>query len=152
MKKIKHHYRLSNKKRNSYCLNTHEILITAFIYASNEKQQFPIEGAYERIKEIWYFIHSNNATFEGKSIDKYQRSLYVNPNLIGLDKNIAFFDSEYSYCGINVNRKISEMSFINGLIKWINNKLKNDFFYIEQKRKFYMFKSFLYKKKKQISI
>lgn len=129
---------------NKQILTTHEILYKALIFSVNEGNKRPIEGAFERIKGIWYFINSKNATIDGKEVEKLNRSLYVNPDLTSLSNKIDFFEREVSYCGTRNNLSLSENDFINDFIKWIDKQLKVEGLPIEHERKYNDFKAYLF--------
>lgn len=125
-------------------LTTHEILYKALIFSVNEGINRPIEGAFERIKGIWYFINSKNATIDGKEVEKFNRSLYVNPDLTSLSNKINFFEREVTFCGTRNNLSLSENDFISDFIKWIDKQLKVEGLPIEHERKYNDFKSYLF--------
>jgi len=115
---------------------THERLFEAVIFSANEEQKKPIAGAYERIKETWFFLNSDIATFNGKQIEKFKRPLLVNPIIAGKPPEFdKYFDAEITYCSTQNRIMLIEQDFINDICKWIELKSNDTRLSITQKRK-----------------
>lgn len=124
-------------------VTTHEFLYKALIYSVNEGENRPIEGNYEGIKDIWFFVNSDRATFEGKEVKKEYRGFCVNPDFLALTKNIKFFDSDYTFCGTRNKIKLVESDFQNDFIKWIDRQLSFEGLKSEHERKHNEFRSYI---------
>jgi hypothetical protein len=133
----------SKQIENKLQFNTHEKLFEVVIFSANEVQDKPIEGAFELLKEVWFFLNSDNATFNGKDIEKNKRPLLVNPNFLGKPDFDNFFEAEITYCSMQNKIGLNEQDFIVDISNWIEKKSKDESFSIPQKRKFKEFLEFI---------
>jgi hypothetical protein len=92
--------------------NNHEQLMLAFVYSAGESNEKPIEGAYERLLELWYFIHSDKALLNGDLIEKDKRPLFVNPTIVGKNDFSKYLNASISFDGKRNNIKLTESDFI----------------------------------------
>lgn len=127
----------SKQIQNKLQFNTHEKLFEAVIFSANEVQDKPIEGAFELLKQVWFFLNSDSVTFNGKNIDKYIRPLLINPEFDN------FFEAEITYCSMQNKIGLNEHDFIVDISNWIRKKSKDESFSIPQKRKFNEFLEFI---------
>ena len=90
------------------------ILYEALILTANEGENTPIKGAYECLKEIWFFLESDTATIEGKKKGKFLRYFSMHTRNPKTDKvEFSFFDNDYTYCGKRNKIKLAESDFQN---------------------------------------
>ena len=127
----------SKQTENKLQFNTHEKLFEAVIFSANEAQDKPIEGAFELLKEVWFFLNSDSATFNGKNIEKYIRSLLVNPEFDD------FFEAEITYSTTQNKIGLNEQDFIIDISNWIEKKSKDESYSIPQTRKFNEFLDYI---------
>jgi hypothetical protein len=125
---------------------THEKLIEALMFSANEEQNKPISGAYEVLKEVWFFLNSDYATFNGKEVEKFKRPLIVNPNFIGKPEFDTFFEGEISYCSTQNKIALKEQDFVTDISNWIEKKAKDESLTIPRKRKFNEFLEYIKRK------
>jgi len=125
----------SKQPRNKPQFTTHEKLFEALIYSANEGQNKPITGAYEILKEVWFFLHSDSATFNGKDIEKYKRPLFINPVFVGKPEFDKFFEAEITYCSTQNKIALKEQDFVTDISNWIEQKSKDENLSIPRKRK-----------------
>jgi hypothetical protein len=133
----------SKQPRNKLHFTTHEKLFEALIFSANEEQNAPIAGAYFLLKEVWFFLNSDSATFNGKEVEKYKRPLFVNPVIIGKPEFDKFFDAEITYCSTQNKINLKEQDFVTDLTNWIEKKSKKESLSIPRKRKFNEFLEYL---------
>ncbi len=133
----------SKQPRNKIQFTTHEKLFEAVIFSANEEQTKPIAGAYEVLKEVWFFLYSDSATFNGKEVEKYKRPLFVNPVIVGKPEFDEFFEAEITYCSTQNKIGIKELDFVTDLTNWIEKKSKEESLSIPRKRKFNEFLEYL---------
>lgn len=133
---------------NKIQFTTHEKLYEALIFSANEEQKKPIAGAYEILKEVWFFLNSDSATFNSKGIEKYKRPLLVNPVIVGKPNFDKFFEAEITYCSKQNNINITEQDFINDIKEWIKKRLENNNYSVVRQRKFKEFNNYLNDKEK----
>ena len=131
------------KAKEAPHFNTHEKLYEALIFSANETDKKPIAGAYELLKEVWFFIHSDEATFNNESIEKGKRPLYVNPSLAGTPDFEKFFNAEITYNSKQDNILIKEQYFMNDIENWIEDKLNSSGLSVTRKGKLNEFLVFL---------
>jgi hypothetical protein len=136
---------LKNNHNNKFPkFTTHEALYKLIIITANEKPNLPIEGAYDSLKDVWFFINSDKATFNGKEIEKSKRPLFVNPDLIGNKPNFEdFFNAEITFSSTQSNIKLLEQDFINDITKFINKEIQNDENNTNEQRKLNEFLEFI---------
>jgi hypothetical protein len=128
---------------NKLIITTHERLYEALVYGVNEGENTPIEGAYELLKEVWFFLNSDSATFNGKEVEKYKRPLCVNPVLTGKPKFDEFFEAEITYCSTQTKIALKEQDFVTDISNWIEKKSKDESLSIPRKRKFNEFLEYI---------
>ena len=133
----------SKQTRNIPMFNTHEKLFEALIFSANEEHNKPIAGAYELLKEVWFFINSDSATFNGKYAEKYKRPLFVNPVIIGKPEFDKFFESKITYCSTQNKIGLKEQDFITDISNWIEKKSKDESVSIPRNRKFNEFLEYI---------
>jgi hypothetical protein len=126
----------SKQPRNKPQFATHEKLFEAVIFSANEEQNKPIAGAYELLKEVWFFLNSDSATFNGKDVEKYKRPLFVNPVIVGKPEFDEFFEAEITYCSTQNKIGLKELDFVTDISNWIEKKSKDKSLSIPRKRKF----------------
>lgn len=131
--------RIPNRVR----INSHEALYRAIIFSANEEVKTPISGAYEVLKEVWFFLNSDSATFNGKDIEKNKRPLFVNPVMAGKPEFDEFFEAEITYCSTQNRIKLKEQDFVTDITNWIENKSKEESTSIPRKRKFSEFLDYI---------
>lgn len=132
------------KKLVSLKFSSHEQLITAMIYSANETEDFPIDGAFEVLKELWFFIHSDQAFFNGKSIEKERRPLLVNPKFGGKKPDFSnYFKATIEYNQKRNNVKLTESEFITETLEWIDGFLLSKNVSTERIRKLQEFSAYL---------
>jgi hypothetical protein len=122
---------------------THEKLFEALIFSANEEKDKPIAGAYELLKEVWFFLNSDSATFNGKDVEKYKRPLFVNPVIVGKPEFDDFFEAEITYCSTQNKIGLKEHDFIIDISNWIEKKSKDESLSIPRKRKFNEFLEYI---------
>ena len=123
-------------KKRTTLYDTHQRLYEALILLADEDPSKPIAGAYELMKEVWYFINSDQATFNGKEIEKIKRPLYVNPVLIGKPEFNDFFEAELIYSSTLGGLALIEQDFIDEMSSWIEHKITNHQLAVTHKRKY----------------
>jgi hypothetical protein len=133
----------SKQPRNNLQFTTHEKLFEAVIFSINESENIPIEGAFELLKEVWFFLNSDTATFNGKDIEKYKRPLLVNPIIVGKPEFEEFFEADITYCLTQNKIGLKEQDFIKDISDWIKKKCNEESLSIPRKRKFNEFIEFL---------
>ena len=133
----------SKQTRNKPQFATHEKLFEALIFSANEEQNTPIAGTYKLLKEVWFFLNSDSATFNGKEVEKYKRPLFVNPVIRGKPEFDKFFEAEITYCSTQDKIRLIERDFITDISNWIEKKSKNENLTISRKRKFNEFLEYL---------
>ena len=133
----------SKHPRNKLQFTTHEKLFEAVIFSANEEQNKQIAGAYEVLKEVWFFLNSDSATFNGKDIEKHKRPLFVNPVIVGKPEFDDFFEAEINYCSTQNKIGLKELDFVTDLTNWIEKKSKDENLSIPRKRKFNEFLEYL---------
>lgn len=129
--------------QNNLQYTTHEKLFEAVIFSVNESENKPIEGAFELLKEVWFFLNSDTATFNGKDVEKYKRPLLVNPIIVGKPEFEGFFEAEITYCLTQNKIGLKEQDFIKDISDWIEKKRNEERLSIPQKRKFKEFLEYL---------
>lgn len=133
--------------QNTANWKTHEKLFDALIFSANEEQKKPIAGAFWLLKEVWFFIHSDKATFNGKEVEKYKRPLYVNPVITGNPEFDKFLEAEITYCSTQNRIKLIDQDFMNDMNEWIEQRSKDKTVSIARKRKYNEFLTYLISKK-----
>ena len=133
----------SKQPRNKPQFTTHEKLFEAVIFSANEEQNKPIAGAYELLKEVWFFLNSDSATFNSKEVEKYKRPLFVNPVIVGKPEFDEFFEAELTYCSTQNKIGLKEQDFITDISNWIEKKSKDENLTIPRKRKFNEFLEYI---------
>lgn len=115
---------------------SHEQLMLALVYSVAENSNRPIEGAFDYLKGIWYFINSDEACFNGKSVEKQIRPLLVSPVIVGKKTDFSgYFNAEIAFSGTRGNITLTETDFITETIEWIEGILRKDDLPIERQRK-----------------
>jgi hypothetical protein len=121
-------------------------LFKFIIFTANEVENKPIKGAYECLKEIWFFLESDTATIEGATKGKFVRFFSMHTLNPKTDKSeFSFFNHDYTYCGKRNKIKLTESDFQNELIKWIDKQLSFEGLKSEHERKYNEFKSYIKK-------
>lgn len=133
----------SKQPRNKPQFTTHEKLFEAVIFSANEEQNKPISGAYELLKEVWFFLNSDSATFNGKEVEKYKRPLFVNPVIVGEPEFDKFFEAEIIYCSTQNKICLKEQDFITDISNWIEKKSEYKSLSISRQRKYKEFLAYL---------
>ena len=105
---------------------SHYQLYNALIFASNESEEQPISGAVEIIRKVWFFVNSDNATFNGKRIGRVDRPIFVNPVLIGKANFDQFFKSDVWFDSKMHNIKLTEHDFINDITDWVELQINSN--------------------------
>jgi hypothetical protein len=121
---------------------SHESLMLAFVYTANKGPSRPIEGAFENMKHLWFFINSDKAWFNGKEVEKGKRPLFVNPVLVGSPDFTKYFEAGIDFCCTRRGVELKEIDCVNELIIWIDQK-KTKEKASERQRKLEEFKDFL---------
>ncbi|MBU3660715.1 MAG: hypothetical protein FGM14_12625 [Flavobacteriales bacterium] len=129
--------------------STHEKLFEAVIFSANEEQNKPIIGGYELLKEVWFYLNSDSATFNGKEVEKYKRPLFINPVINGKPEFNDFLDAEIKYCSTQNKINLTEQDFISDLCNWIEKKSKNESLTTSRKRKYNEFFNFINERKNE---
>ena len=124
-------------------VKTHEKLYESLIFSANESPTRQIEGAYELLKETWFFLNSDEATFNGKEVKKEKRPLLVNPFIEGRSNFDSFFESEITYNSKQDNINLIEQDFIIDLTQWIEIRSNDVKLSTTRKRKLNEFLEFL---------
>lgn len=133
----------SKQPRNKLQFTTHEKLFEAVIFSANEEQNKPISEDYELLKEVWFFLNSDSATFNGKEVEKYKRPLFVNPVIVGKPEFDEFFEAEITYCSTQDKIGLKEQDFITDISNWIEKKSEYESLSIPRKRKFNEFLEYI---------
>ena len=130
----------------------------AIIRSSNEDYEnseydegsiIDINQTFYFMRRIWYFLHSDYATYEGNEVKKIYRGYFVNQPSDTLEGKFdwnKFKNAKITYDSRENNVKIKEGDFVDSVIEWIGEQNPVN---ITDKRKFREFKEFLELKKIQ---
>lgn len=134
----------NNKSRlliDKFAVKSYEKLFDAAIHSANEKLGQPIEQAYSLIKDTWFFLVSDNSTFNGESVILRDRPLKVNPQFFDSDF-VAYSKADIKFDSMIDNIELKEQDFLNEITLWLERKIQINRDEL-QKRKYVEFLEFI---------
>lgn len=130
-------------KGRSEIFQSHFKLYEALIMATEEKEENKVEEAYEYLMEIWYFVNSDYASFNGKEIEYLNRPLYVNSVIIGKPDFNQWFSGEKLYDQKRRKIKLVESDFNHEFGEWIKIQIEKPNLRVERRRKYIEFLDYI---------